>query len=68
MTEKRQKSLSRRQIGVAMLIGLTIFVGWGVLEQFWASERGCIATQGTWDRDLGNFLLNGDGNCTWEGR
>jgi hypothetical protein len=51
-----------------MLVALTIFVCWGVMEQFWVSESGCIAAQGTWDRSLGNFLLQGDGNCTWEGR
>lgn len=67
MSEKRRMSLSRRQIGVAMLIGIVIFCAWGVQEQFWARERGCIAVGGTWDRSLGNFLLHGDENCTWEG-
>jgi hypothetical protein len=52
---------------MAMAVAALIFVGWGVMEQFWATERACVEVEGQWNDSVLNFLQTGDENCTWEG-
>lgn len=66
LSQKRHLSLSRRQVAIAMAVATLIFFGWGVWEQYRATERACASVEGVWTPNVLNFMQAGDRNCTWE--